>query len=78
VKGNNYLFPLPGFATHTFLAESNVEPEGQGSCISCSIHMLDRSMLGDIANGLTVDFVVHWKGDGNDDDYDYDIRQRRL
>ena len=33
--------------------------------------MLDRSMLGDIANGLTVDFVVHWKGDGNDDDYDY-------
>jgi hypothetical protein len=29
-------------------------------------------MLGDIANGLTVDFVVHWKGDGNDDDYDYD------
>jgi hypothetical protein len=30
-------------------------------------------MLGDIANGLTVDFVVHWKGDGNDDDYDYDI-----
>jgi len=35
-KGNNYLFPLPGFATHTFLAESNVEPEGQGSCISCS------------------------------------------